>query len=215
MLINFKKCIELCGNPVGGIIHIGAHHGEEIKDYAESNVKNVIWFEANKKLMKHLFDNTCKYQNVKQEYFCEVLSDEDDKEIEFKITNNGQSSSMLELGTHEKHYPSIKVIEKQTLKTRRFDTFYKNKINLINLKEINFINLDVQGAELKVLKGFGDIFENYKNIKAIYSEVNFEEVYIGAPLVQEIDEYLNRYKFTRILTVDTPYKWGDALYLRK
>ncbi len=215
MLISFKKCLEIIGTPISGVIHIGAHHGEEIKDYADADVTKIIWFEANKKIMKHLFDNTCKFSKVKQEYYCQVLSDENDIEIEFKITNNGQSSSILELGTHEKHYPHIKVVDKQLLKTKRFDYFCEKQKNDIFLNEFEFINLDVQGAELKVLKGFGNIFEKYENIKAIYSEVNFEEVYVGAPLVQEIDEYLSKYKFTRVITADTPYKWGDALYLRK
>ena len=215
MLINFKKCIELYGNPIGGVIHIGAHHGEEIKDYAESNVKNVIWFEANKKLMKHLFDNTCKYQNVKQEYFCEVLSDTDDEEVSFHITNDPQASSILELGTVEKHYPHIKVIESQKLKTKTFKTFYEKNNKVLNLKDFEFLNLDVQGAELKVLQGFQQLLKEYENIRCIYTEVNFEGLYKNVPLINEIDHYLMDFNFKRIHTVNTQYNWGDALYLRR
>lgn len=215
MLINFKKCIELYGNSINGVIHVGAHHGEEIKDYAESNVKNVIWFEANKKLMRHLFDNTSKYQIVKQEYFCEVLSDMDDLEVSFNITNDPQASSILELGTVEKHYPHIKVIESQKLKTKSFKTFYESNKKILNLKDYQFINLDVQGAELKVLKGFGDLLKDFENIKCIYTEVNFEHLYKNVPLINEIDDYLSNFNFNRIHTVNTQYNWGDALYLRK
>lgn len=215
MLINFKKCIELYENHINGVIHIGAHHGEEIKDYAQSNVKNVIWFEANKKLMKHLFDNTSKYQNVKQEYFCEVLSDLDDLEVSFNITNDPQASSILELGTVEKHYPHIKVIESQKLKTKSFKTFYESNNKMFNLKDFEFINLDVQGAELKVLKGFGHLLKDFQNIKCIYTEVNFEDLYKNVPLINEIDDYLSNFNFNRIHTVNTQYNWGDALYLRK
>ena len=214
MLIDYKKCIQIHGKPYDVVIHIGAHHGEEIKDYVANGVKKVLWFEANKKMMKHLFENTSKFA-IKQEYYCEVLSDENDKEIEFKVTNNGQSSSILDLGTHEKHYPHIVVIEKQILKTKRFDTLCEKNNNSINLNDFQFINLDVQGAELKVLKGFGELFDKFNNIKAIYSEVNFEEVYVGAPLMQEIDAYLKNFGFERVITAETPYKWGDALYLRK
>jgi len=215
MLINFKKCIELYGNSINGVIHIGAHHGEEIKDYAQSNIKNVIWFEANKKLMRHLFDNTSKYQNVKQEYFCEVLSDVDDLEVSFNITNDPQASSILELGTVEKHYPHIKVIESQKLKTKSFKTFYESNNKTFNLKDFEFINLDVQGAELKVLKGFGHLLKDFQNIKCIYTEVNFEDLYKNVPLINEIDDYLSNFNFNRIHTVNTQYNWGDALYLRK
>lgn len=212
MLIPYETCIQIFGKTFSNVVHIGAHYGEEVDAYQRSGVQSIYWFEANKNIMKHLFDATKQY-SIKQEYFCEVLSDSDDQEIEFKITNNGQSSSILNLGTHQKHYPNITVIETKKLKTKRFDTVAKKEN--INLHAVDFINLDVQGAELKVLKGFGNIFEVHSNIKAVYSEVNFEEVYVGAPMVEEIDEYLGKYGFARIQTAVTPYKWGDALYIRK
>ena len=158
--------------------------------------------------------NASKY-NIKQEYFCEVLSDKDGEIVEFNITNDPQASSILELGTVKNHYPHIHIVEKKELKTKTFNTFYQENKQIIDLKEYDFINLDVQGAELKVLKGFHNIFDEYKNIKAIYTEVNFEQIYIGVSLVNEIDQYLNQFGFVRMLTAETPYKWGDALYLRK
>jgi len=214
MLIDYKKCIQTYGNYFNGIIHIGAHHGEEIKDYASNDVKKILWFEANRKMMKHLFENTSKF-SIKQEYFCEVLSDKDGETVQFNITNDSQASSILELGTAKKHYPHIHVIEKKELKTKTFNTIFNENKEKINIEEYDFINLDVQGAELKVLKGFGNLFEINQNIKAIYTEVNFEEIYIGLPLVKEIDDYLNQFGFVRTITSHTPYNWGDALYLRK
>lgn len=212
MLIPYQACVNLHGKRFSGVIHIGAHHGEEAEAYMQGGVKSIYWFEANKDIMKHLFDAT-KIYNIAQEYVCQVLSDVDGEEIDFKITNNGQSSSILEFGTHQTYYPNIKVVATKKLRTKRFDTVAKN-LN-INLANFDFINLDVQGAELKVLRGFGNIFETHQNIKAIYSEVNFEEVYVGASLVEELDSFLGTYNFVRVQTVNTPYKWGDALYLRK
>jgi len=214
MLISFKKCLQTYGNPINGVIHIGAHHGEEIKDYAEANVKAVVWFEANKTLMKNLFDNTNRYSNVNQEYFCQVLSDNDNEDVEFHITNDPQASSILELGTVEKHYPHIKVVETKKLKTISFNSFYHANKQKFEIQKFDFINLDVQGAELKVLKGFKDLLR-LESIKCIYTEVNFEHLYKNVPLVNEIDEYLKVFGFERIITVNTQYNWGDALYLRK
>ncbi|NBP56353.1 FkbM family methyltransferase [bacterium] len=211
MLIPYSECIAINKQSFNNIVHIGAHHGEEIEDYIKFGVKKIYWFEANKLMMKHLFDNTNRYP-IEQHYFCEVLSDANDEEVEFKITNNGQSSSILELGTHQSHYPHITVTETRKLKTKRFDTLVAQKN--IDIMSVDFINLDIQGAELKALKGFGDILKT-SNIKAIYSEVNFEQLYVGAALIQEIDQYLSLYDFTRVITVNTPYNWGDALYLRK
>jgi len=214
MLISFKDCATQAGRPFRGVVHIGAHLGEEGADYASNGVSQVTWIEGNRTLMKDLYDNT-RILPLRQNYFCELLSDQDDEKVSFSITNNGQSSSILPLGTHLTHYPQIGVVETREERTKRFDTFYRKNITSIELENVDFINLDVQGAELKVLKGFGDLLNQYGNIKAVYSEVNFEEVYVGAPLVSELDDFLRTFGFQRILTASTPYGWGDALYLRK
>ena len=50
--------------------------------------------------------------------------------------------------------------------------------------------------------------------KAIYIEVNIEELYKGCSLLPDLDKYLSTYGFRRTLTKITEYGWGDALYLR-
>ena len=78
---------------------------------------------------------------------------------------------------------------------------------------VDFINLDIQGAELEAIKGAEKILTQ---IKWIYTEVNKADVYVGCAKVWEIDEYLKRFGFTRIAT-----RWsfrddfGDALYSKE
>ena len=79
------------------------------------------------------------------------------------------------------------------------------------MKKYNFWNFDIQGAELMALKGAGKAIEY---AKALYLEVNTEEVYKGGCLISEIDDYLSTYKFKRVLTKMTEYGWGDALYVK-
>lgn len=214
MLIPFTECIRIYGKPFEGVIHVGAHQGEEAQDYQKGGVKQVLWVEANKLIMKDLYDKT-KFIPMKQQYLCEVLSDTDGEKVVFNITNNGQSSSILPLGTHKDHHPSVHVIENREVITSRFDTVYRKNMTHIDLEKMDFVNLDVQGAELKVLKGFGELFTKFPNIKAVYTEVNFEELYVGAALIGELDDYLGTLGFKRVATNETPYKWGDSLYLRK
>lgn len=214
MLIPFKQCVKIYGKPFNSVLHIGAHLGEEGKSYTDEGVKQIYWIEGNKHLLKDLFEAT-RLLPAKQQYFSEVLSDVDGEKVTFRVTNNGQSSSILPLGTHETHYPNIKVVETREVTTARFDSFYRRNMVKIELEKVDFLNLDVQGAELKVLKGFGDLFSSYPNIKGIYTEVNFEEVYIGAPNVSELDDYLAPFGFQRYMTSSTPYGWGDSFYIRK
>lgn len=214
MLIPFAHCVKIAGFNFQSVVHIGAHTGEEIADYTAHGVKHVVWFEANRNLIPRLEENTSRF-NIKQEYFCEVLSDIDGEEVDFAITNNGQSSSILELGTHKIHHPSIHVVETTKLLTKRFDSILKINPDKIDISSVDFVNLDVQGAELKVLLGFGDCFTEYQNIKAVYTEVNIEEVYVGCALLGQIDSFLGQFGFNRVATEMTYANWGDALYLRK
>jgi hypothetical protein len=76
----------------------------------------------------------------------------------------------------------------------------------------NFINLDVQGYEMEVLKGAEKTLEN---IDYLYCEVNRNEVYEGNAYIEEIDNYLSNYNMRRVETFwwyDGP--WGDALYIK-
>lgn len=220
MYISVNQCQVICGGlPFKGVIHIGAHHGEEAKDYEANGVKKVFWFEANPEAYDELVKKTANLNNIDQTYILSCLSDKDNEEVNFHIANNGHSSSILDLGTHAKMYPHIKYTKSISMKTKRFDSMVDEKTGQIGtwpdkLTEFDFINLDVQGAELKVLKGFGDLFKKYSNIRAVYTEVNFEYVYKGCCLVQELDEYLGQFGFKRVATAAPERTWGDALYHR-
>ena len=66
---------------------------------------------------------------------------------------------------------------------------------LLIVKEFNFINIDVQGYELEVLKGARNTIES---IDLILSEINKEEMYKGCAKVEDIDEFLAELGFQRI-----------------
>lgn len=76
----------------------------------------------------------------------------------------------------------------------------------------NFLNIDIQCAELLALKGMTKVINNYDYI---YLEVNKEHLYKDCALIDEIDSFLNTFNFTRVETFWTDYNWGDALYIKK
>jgi FkbM family methyltransferase len=203
MLISFNECCILCPN-IKGIIHLGAHELEELPQYLANGVDpdKIIWVEA-------MEDKVNKYKKNNKIYnFC--ISDIDGEEVEFKITNNGQSSSFLELGTHKQSYPHITVVKTVKMKTTRMDTFIRE--NNIDINDYNMVNLDLQGVELKVLKGFGDLLTK---VDYIYTEVNTREVYKNCALLPQIEEYLLTFGFTLEKIVMTQEYWGDALFIKK
>lgn len=198
MLINFNDIVDKYGMPKG-VIHIGAHLMEEKNDYISNGLFNTIWIEANPTLYKSIKNNGIVYNYV--------VSDKDDTLVNFNITNNGQSSSILDLDKHKIHHPQIYISNIITLKSKRMDTIIKE--NNIDINNYDFLNIDIQGAELLALKGFGDLLNN---IKYIYTEINTNTLYKNCALVGEIDKYLKKYKFKRVETSMTEFEWGDALY---
>lgn len=209
MLISYIEIVKKYGSPKG-IIHLGAHLAEELEAYLENGNQNVIWVEAN----PHLFDNLKqRLINTEHKAFSYLLSDVDDVEMKFNIAKNYyngnyQSSSVLDFGTHEIDHPHIKMEDSIILKSKTINSIFRD--NNLNFDNYDFVNLDLQGYELPVIKGFG---KNITKIKYIYTEVNIGEVYKGCSKLNEIDEYLSQYGFHRVETVMTDANWGDALYI--
>jgi FkbM family methyltransferase len=204
MLIKFKDITEKYEIP-RGIIHIGAHLREERNDYLAMGINNLLWIEGNKKVYQTASTGNFLENEL---FFNEVMADKDGETLEFKITNNGESSSILELEKHKVYHPHIYVTETVKVKTKRFDTLVKE--NNVDISKYNFLNLDIQGAELLALKGFGDLLSG---IDYVYTEVNETDIYKDCALIGEIDNYLS--DFERVETFMTQFKWGDALYRRK
>jgi len=207
MLIKFKNIVEKYGRP-NGIIHIGAHLMEEREDYLELGFNNTIWVEANPIIFNQI-KNKINYTSNEMVFNC-AISDEDDNLVKFNITNNGQSSSILELDKHLIHHPSIKVIDIIEIKTKRMDSIISE--NKIDIDKYDFLNLDIQGAELLAMKGFGKLISK---MKYIYTEVNTSSIYKNCSIIYDIDHYLDKYGFKRVETEMTEFEWGDALYIKK
>ena len=213
MLITIAELKARFNVNIKGILHIGAHNCEELGDYVSNgvNLSNIYWIEAlprlvekNKRINPHL--------NIYQA----VIYDEDDKEIEFNITNcngdvnNLQSSSILEFGSHKTSHPHVKLVDKVKMKTSRMDSVIVK--NAIAMENVNFINLDIQGVELRALKSM----ESYLNaIDYIYSEVNIEEVYKNCDQMTDITTYLAQYNFKLADSrIYAQFGWGEAFYIK-
>jgi FkbM family methyltransferase len=189
---------------VRGILHVGAHECEELEEYLKfTNINNIIWVEA----LPHLVEkNLTKNPNLK--IISAVVSDKDGQEIQFNITNNVKSSSILNLKYHKEIHPNVTVVDKVFLKSKRILTLYEE--NSIKKEDNNFLVLDIQGAELLALKGMGDVLDN---IEAIYIEVNEKELYEGCCTLNELDSFLSNLGYDRkYLMLLNGY--GNAFYLK-
>ena len=203
MLIPLDALVQKYGIKFKGILHVGAHECEEIVEYDKHLPRsNVLWVEA---LQDKVDLSKSKFGNIFIEQA--VVSDKCET-VKFNRSNNGQSSSILELGLHKHFHPHVWYTESFTCETKLLkDILYYYDI------PFNFINLDIQGAELKALKGME---EYLPQIDYIYTEVNSDYVYEGCALIGELDEYLEKFGLKRVETQwYNDCKWGDAFYIRE
>jgi FkbM family methyltransferase len=190
---------------ITGVFHIGAHDCEELLFYNKMSLTqdDIIWIDAiNEKVIESQNKGISNIYNA-------VITNKDDEDITFNISNNYQSSSVLDFGTHTEEHPWVFYINKINLKSITVDSFFKR--NNIDCSKYNFWNIDIQGAELMALQGGID---SLKNVKVLYLEVNEKELYKNCPLINDIDLFLLNLNFKRILTIITQHGWGDALYIK-
>lgn len=206
MLIPFDEIVRKYRIRPKGILHLGAHLGEEAAAYQEQGVDRVLWVEANPALLPPL---RSAVEPLGHRVYQGVVSTNAGERVEFKITNNGQSSSYLDLGTHATHYPEVHVVETIEMETTTVEHIYSE----LGIEEdaFDFLNLDLQGSELDAMRGMGPLLDRFDTV---YAEVNEEALYQESPLLPDIDRFLNGRGFTRRALRMSRRPWGDALYVR-
>jgi len=210
MLIPYQTLLSKYSIKPTGVLHIGANTGQEVDDYYSNGIQRTIWIEANPKLIPELQKNVNRYPNSLIFNVC--TTEHDNQEVKFKISNNeGQSSSILDLHTHKIAHPTVHYIDEIILKTKRIDTLFIE--NNLDIQDYDFVNIDIQGAELLSLKGFGDLLYQ---VKYLFLEVNDEELYSGCALYPEIVSYLGNFNFEpKEKVMAGNFGWGDAFFINK
>jgi FkbM family methyltransferase len=204
MLISLDKMIYQYNLNIKGVLHIGAHYGQEYKDYINNNIKNIIFFEPLMNNYNILLNNINLSENIKT-YNMALGNITGEIEMYVETFNQGMSSSILEPDIHLQQYPNIVFNKKEIVKIDKLDNIIFDKDNF------NMINIDVQGYELEVFKGS---IKSLDYINIIYTEVNRDEVYKNCSKVEELDIFLKDFNFERVLTSWDGNTWGDALYIK-
>lgn len=189
-----------------GILHVGAAMLEEAEQYRDMGVKKVIWVEADKP-SKRRQARAHEFGHDLFEYT--ALSDKREG-VEFRVASNEASSSILPFARHSVIYPDIVVSESRPMFSERADEVFKDEYALPI--EIDTLVLDVQGAELKVLRGMGKLLDQ---IKTAWLEINATELYTGCALRPDIEMWMRDKGF-----VNSDFQWvhqeewGEELFWR-
>ena len=204
MLLNLDNLKQKYDLKIKGVLHIGAHVGQELTTYERLGIDNVMFFEPIPETFQRLKTNIGDRKAI----LVNIALGDMIGEVEMftETVNSGQSSSVLEPDYHLIQHPNINFDGKQKVSITKLDTFIEDRDNY------NFINIDVQGYELEVFKGGS---EYLKTIDYVMSEVNRAELYKGCARIEELDAFLGSYGFERVETTWDGGTWGDAFYVKR
>lgn len=213
MLISYAE-LDKFAPTFNGAIHGGAHAFEEYDYYGREqqgrNKGRTFWVEADPDTCQRYADSLASGDML----FNYALWEESDLEIDFNRANNDQSSSVLELGTHNTEHPEVHYVDKFKVNTVRIDDLAQNIAPAAyEMAGCDFLALDIQGAELQALKGAQMMLAT--SLKYLYLEVNSKKLYEGCATLPQVDRFLDQRNFKRVITEMTRHGWGDCLYIRK
>lgn len=191
---------------VKGVAHFGAHLGEEVKEYKKLNYTNIHLFEPQKKLFKKLEESFSIFEDIYL-YNVGLGKEKITSKLYLSPSNEGLSASLLKPSGHLEYHPEVIFEDTEDVEIYSYDGF--------DLKNVNYLIIDIQGYELEALKGSENSLKNY--IEYICIEISREELYEGAILKNELDSYLEKFEFIRVNTrwASSKIPWGDAFYIKK
>ena len=170
-----------------GFIDVGAHFGETnhiIRSIYPD--KRIVSFEANPEC-----EHILKQQGI--EYIICLLGKEN-KDVSFYINPDNRTSTGCSIYKEESHF--FENAEKMILQMYRLDEIVPADAKL------NFLKMDVQGAEIDVLQGATKLLHT---IQYIYLEVSFVKCNKDAPLFAEVFDYIYKQGYKIIDTCDPTY----------
>lgn len=209
MLLDLKALFKKYSLSCSGVLHVGAHVGQEFALYNELGLLKQVWVEANENLMPKLSDNI-RPDGVNRFVYNVAAGNKVEDVVLYVASNEGQSSSVLVPALHLEKHPEVSFSTGAFVTNMvRLEDFLPDYV----MEDVDFLNVDVQGYELEVLKGLGD---GVKKMNAVCLEYNLAELYEGCARLNQLDKYLGDRGFVRVETqyADGEVLWGDALYIK-
>ena len=183
------KTIE--SNQFSSIIDVGANNGATcshwLKAFPDSHVYAI---EAQSFYLPEL--NTVKNRHPTRLTIWNCAASDREEDIEFHIhEDHPSSSSLLQSTTHSHNLlPFTKGTRIEKVHAKKLDDLIST--NGITLKNDTLLKLDVQGAEMKVLKGGN---ETLQRVSHIFCEINLQSLYEGQATFKDILLYLEERSF--------------------
>ena len=223
----FEMLQKILGNETKVILEIGGHYGEDTLRFHKFFPNTQIYsFEPDPRNIE-IFKKTC--QNIDNISLIEkAVCDKTDKILDFYMSYKDEGEEILQ---DKYKYIGIENYKKLKLnnsgssslkKSNRIDLINSDKINVNtirlddwiinnNIDIIDFIWIDVQGAEKEVIEGCEKVMNRIKYIQLEYGETSYDG---GLSKKQTYDMMINN-NFELILDYNPNSGNGDFLFKNK
>jgi FkbM family methyltransferase len=196
-----------------GTIHVGASVGQEVEDYRRSGMRWCVLIEplpaAFSQLKAAIGDSTTM---IPVQALC---SSHAGIEHDFYISNyGGLSSSILKPSRHLVEVPEVEFADPVKVVSTTIDDIVADLVKNtpgFSMGEIDLLTLDVQGAELLVLRGASMALQD---VRYVCSEVSTGGLYDGDVRFYDLQAYLECYGFSLVNMSINKYGWGDAFFAK-
>lgn len=190
---------------MNGVVHVGAHKGEEVPDYIREGRAPIVCFEPQSldfPFYVSMFRVALGCASGKQSLRVP-------HHLHSRVEMDTQSASLLvlipERARHNGWTPTD--VETQPVEVIRFDEWAP--MNGFVKGSCDLLKIDVQGSELQVLLGFGDYLDGFKHIVV---ECSNPPLYEGSYSAVDVTSYLSSHGFERTSPI---LKHGDVHFWRQ
>jgi FkbM family methyltransferase len=163
---------------------IGAHRFDELPliDKLFPALRHIYLFEPQAGPLAALQALAARDPRIR--VFPVAIADRDGTASFNVASNDGESSSLLQLGSHREHFPDVSMQARIEVPTRRLESVLAEH----GLRPPDVMIIDVQGAEYLVLQSLGPAVLD--GLRLLYTEVSLEPLYESARLLPEIEALL-------------------------
>jgi FkbM family methyltransferase len=202
-----------------GVVHVGADVGQEVAQYFNYGFENIILIEANPECYEILLSKFGGDPRIK--IFNYAICDKQgtiDFHVHTSRSGSTEPASILPMKRFKEIVKTLYTPKTIQVPAITLDALFKR--HHILFTAYNFINIDIQGAELLAFRGAQKLLSS---VDVVMSEVNVIEMYEGGALEDDLIGFLDQQGFDKKHAIyhtlydqsSTFPAWGESLFVRR
>lgn len=218
-LKNILEHEELHGIAKVGVVHIGADVGQEVEQYFNYGFENIILIEANPECYKILVSKFGNDPRIR--IFNYAVCDRQgtvDFHIHTSRSGSTEPASILPMKRFKEIVKTLHTTKTIQVPAITLDLMFEK--HQIAFTAYNFLNIDIQGAELLALRCAQKFLSS---IDVVVSEVNVVEMYEDGAVEGDVVKFLNQQGFDKKHAIyhtlydesSTFPAWGERLFIKR